>query len=349
MAATLSFTSVQIVAATASPLTNVARMQGVLAPVGPQAARISSLWWFMFWACTVIFILVIGALLYAVWRPRPAQDERVIEAGIERGKTRVVTGAVVVTVIMLFVFLVLDFLTGRALSALSTANALTIKVTGHQWWWEVQYEAPVPSQIMTTANEIHIPVGQPVLFELRSNDVIHSFWVPNLHGKRDLIPGYETTMWLQADRPGVFRGQCAEFCGHQHAHMALLIVAEPPKQFSLWMEGQRHAAVPPADPIQQRGQHVFLTSSCVMCHSIRGTPAGGKVAPDLTHLASRQTLAAGTLPNTRGHLAAWIVDSQGIKPGNKCRPITSALKTYTLCWPTWRTSNESGKRRDIAA
>src|SRR5256886_13034865 len=139
----------------------------------------------------------------------------------------------------------------------------------------------------------------------------------NLHGKKDLIPGYVTTLTLQADQPGVFRGQCAEFCGHQHAYMAFLVIAEPPEQFNAWLAGQRDPAASPRDALQQHGQQVFLSSSCVLCHTIRGTPAGGTAAPDLTHLASRQTLAAGTLPNSPGHLAGWIIDAQQIKPGNK--------------------------------
>ncbi|HEV2706187.1 MAG TPA: c-type cytochrome, partial [Pyrinomonadaceae bacterium] len=188
------------------------------------------------------------------------------------------------------------------------------------WWWEVEYDNRNPSLNVTTANEIHIPVGRPVFFRLTSNDVIHSFWVPNLHGKTDLIPGRETTTWLRADRAGTFRGQCAEFCGHQHAHMALTVVAEAPEQFQAWYDAQLKPAREPATPAEARGREVFLTSPCVMCHKIQGTDAGGNAGPDLTHLASRPTLAAGTLENTRGHLAGWVVDSQKIKPGNRMPP-----------------------------
>jgi cytochrome c oxidase subunit 2 len=227
-------------------------------------------------------------------------------------------------VLVLFVLLVVDFSTDRALAALSGSQPLKIKVTGHQWWWEIRYDDPTPSQMVTTANELHIPTGQPVLLELASQDVIHSFWVPNLHGKKDLIPGYTTSLRLQADRPGVFRGQCAEFCGHQHAYMAFLVIAEPPEQFSAWLEAQRHPAEQPVNAMQQRGQRVFLSSSCVLCHSIGGSPAGGKAGPDLTHVASRQTLAAGTLPNTPGHLAGWIIDAPRIKPGAKMPPNSLA-------------------------
>jgi cytochrome c oxidase subunit 2 len=271
-------------------------MQSMLDPARPQAARISHLWWVMFWVCTAVFVLVVGFLLYAVFCPRP-QHQAVVDVVTERRLTRAVIAAVTVTVLVLFVLLVVDFSTSRALAALSASHPLKIKVTGHQWWWETRYDDPTPSQIVITANELHIPVGRPVLLELTSHDVIHSFWVPNLHGKTDLIPGYVTSTWLQADRPGVFRGQCAESCGHQHAHMAFLVIAEPPTQFSAWREAQRRPAEQPADAMQQRGQQVFLSSSCMLCHTIGSTPAGGKLGPDLTHLASCQPLAAGTLPN----------------------------------------------------
>jgi cytochrome c oxidase subunit 2 len=294
-------------------------LQSALHPAGPQATHISHLWWLMLWVCTGIFVLVMGFLLYAVFRPRqPNQTATAPE--IERRTARAVVAAVAITGLVLFVFLVADFWTDRALAALSTSQPLKIKIIGHQWWWDVEYKATVPSQMVTTANELHIPVGRPVLLELTSHDVIHSFWVPNLHGKKDLIPGYVTTLWIQADQPGVFRGQCAEFCGHQHAHMAFLVIAEPPEAFSAWLEAQQHPAGAPSDALQERGQEVFLSSACVLCHTIRGTPAGAKAAPDLTHLASRQTLAAGTLYNTPGHLAGWIVDAQGFKPGNKMPP-----------------------------
>jgi cytochrome c oxidase subunit 2 len=299
--------------------TGCAGIQSALHPAGPQATYISHLWWWMLWVYTGVFVLVMGFLLYAILHHRP-QNQVATAPETERRTARVVVAAVVVTGLILFGFLVADFWTDRALAALSTSQPVKIKITGHQWWWDVAYAATVPSQMVTTANELHIPVGRPVLLELTSQDVIHSFWVPNLHGKKDLIPGYVTTLWLQADRPGVFRGQCAEFCGHQHAHMALLVVAEPPETFSAWLEGQQHPAVAPSDALQQRGQEVFLSSACVLCHTIRGTPAGAKAAPDLTHLASRQTLAAGTLPNMPGHLAGWIVDAQRIKPGNKMPP-----------------------------
>jgi cytochrome c oxidase subunit II len=269
--------------------------------------------------CAAVFVLVLGVLLYAVFHSR-RNDREVAELDARRRMTMTVGGAVAATVVILFVLFIASVFAGRGLSSLSTAGALTIEVTGHQWWWEIRYVDPLPSHQVVTANEIHIPVSRPVVLKLASQDVIHSFWVPNLHSKRDLIPGHLTTLWLQADRPGVYRGQCAEFCGYQHALMAFMIVAEPADTFFTWLDHQRRPAVQPVDDMQQHGQEVFLSSPCIMCHTIRGTPAGGEVAPDLTHLASRRTLAAGTLPNTPGSLAGWIIDPQNLKPGNKMPP-----------------------------
>jgi cytochrome c oxidase subunit 2 len=235
--------------------------------------------------------------------------------------TKVVVGALAVTGLILFVFLIMSYRTGRASYTLQDPNALSIKVTGHQWWWEVQYLDQTASNIFKTANEIHIPVGRPVQIRLTSTDVIHSFWAPNLDGKKDLLPGHETIIWLRADREGEYYGQCAEFCGHQHAHMRFVVIAEPVDKFYAWLDAQRKPSVQPSDEKQQKGQQVFLTSPCIMCHTIRGTDASGIVAPDLTHLASRKTIAAGTLPLTRGHLAGWITNSQEIKPGNRMPPI----------------------------
>ena len=267
----------------------------------------------MYLTSAMVFVLVVAALLWATLRRRrveePSDDRR------ERSMRTTVIVATAATTIILFVFLILDLSVGRAITTNPGPEALQVRVTGHQWWWEIQYRDSLPQNWATTANEIHVPVGRPVVFELRSTDVIHSLWPPNLNGKRDLIPGNENSIWFQADSAGVYRGQCAEFCGHQHAKMAFLIVAEPPDSFSAWLVRQRDTAMTPTDSVALRGQEVFLASSCVMCHAIGGTPAGSRIGPDLTHLASRRTIAAGTLPNTRGNLAGWIVNPQGIKPG----------------------------------
>jgi cytochrome c oxidase subunit 2 len=227
----------------------------------------------------------------------------------------VVGGAVLPALVITAVWL----LTVRSLGVLAGPTApaaLRIDVIGHDWWWEVRY----PHHGFTTANEIHIPVGQPVQLVLTSTDVIHSFWVPQLQGKMDLTPGRVTTLWLRADSPGEYRGQCAEFCGVQHAKMAFLVIAQPPDQFDAWLDRQRQPASAPAAPLARQGEAVFLRSNCIECHTIAGTSATGARGPNLTHLASRRTLAAGTLANNRGNLGGWIVDPQALKPGNHMPP-----------------------------
>jgi cytochrome c oxidase subunit 2 len=296
----------------------------VLAPAGPQAAAIARLWWVMLVTVSAVFAVVVLAIAVAVARGairrRRVASPRAAQAPSESALTNVVAAAAALTVVILFVLLIFSIYTGRAVASVGASSAVSIAVTGHQWWWEIEYEDATPSRRLITANEIHIPIGRPVVFKITSHDVIHSFWAPNLHGKRDLVPGILNTIWLQADRPGVYRGQCAEFCGRQHAHMAFDIVAEPDVEFERWLDAQRAPAHEPQNDAQTRGRAVFLGRTCSSCHSIRGTPAFGRVGPDLTHLASRGTLAAGTLPNSRGHLAGWIVDPQTIKPGSQMPP-----------------------------
>ncbi len=300
--------------------------QSVIEPAGPQSAHINQLWWLMFYVCSGVFIVVIIFTFIALRGRRESSigdtfpvDFPAPEA--ERRKRMVVISATAGTVLILFIFLVDSFLVGRGLTAeLAAKQGVTIEVTGHQWWWEVRYPNVDASSIFTTANEIHIAVGVPVSFTLKSTDVIHSFWIPNLSGKKDLIPGKISTIWLQADKPGIYRGQCAEYCGHQHAHMALWVIAETQEQFNAWQKTQIQSALSPANASQQRGQQVFLSSACVMCHAINGTPAGSNIGPNLTHLASRNTIAAATLQNDRDHLAQWVSDSQQIKPGNHMPP-----------------------------
>jgi len=298
-------------------------IQNAINPAGPQADNLSRLWWLMFIVCSVVFVIVMIALLLALRNrtqeaPSALQPMLQLPQQQERRRRNVVLSAISVTVIIMFVFLIASFSAGRSMTAeLAHKNGLAIEVTGHQWWWEIRYDDVDASNIFTTANEIHIPVGVPVTFTLRGADVIHSFWVPNLAGKKDLIPGKVNTIWFQADKPGVYRGQCAEYCGLQHAQMALWVVAEPQEQFNAWRQNQTQTSTPPASDSQKRGQQVFLSSTCVMCHAINGTPAGSNIGPNLTHIASRNTIAAATMANTRDHLAQWIKDSQTVKPGNK--------------------------------
>jgi cytochrome c oxidase subunit 2 len=294
-------------------------LQHALSPSGPQAAQIGDLWGFTLVLCTIVGVIVVAAFLYAVLRAPRARDDTpplTVSRESERRITRVVTLSIVATIVGLFALAVGSFVTDRALASLPMSDPLTIEVTGQQWWWEARYEDPDPSRTFTTANEIHIPVGRPVLLKLRSTDVIHSFWVPRLHGKQDMIPGRISTMRIRADEAGVYRGQCAEFCGWQHALMAFMLVAESREDYERWADAQRGSAIAPADDPARRGQRVFLEGTCVMCHRIQGTDAGARLGPDLTHVGSRATLAAGTLDNDPASLKRWIEDPQSIKPGS---------------------------------
>ncbi|ESZ59551.1 cytochrome c oxidase subunit II [Mesorhizobium sp. M0924] len=298
-------------------LQGCAGWQSALDPKGPAASELAWLIWFFTALCAVVWVLVMIALVVPLMMRSRAQAEPLaIKAGADDRKLRAVMTAVGLTAIVLIGLTLLSFFANRTLAAIGSDAALTIRVTGHQWWWEVRYEDATPSRILTTANEIHIPAGEPVKLLLTSTDVIHSFWIPSLSGKLDLIPGHMNVLDLKADKPGVYRGQCAEFCGAQHANMGTFIIAEPRAKFDAWWNDQLQPAATPTGDEAKAGQDLFLKRPCVMCHRIGGTPAGGTVAPDLTHIASRQTLAAGTLTMSRGNLAAWIADPQGIKPGS---------------------------------
>jgi cytochrome c oxidase subunit 2 len=293
--------------------------QHALQPAGPQAAHIAQLWWLTLILCVVVFAAVMAALGWALWRaPRasPATSAEIATTPIAEARTKwSVIGAVGASLAGLMVLLFASVWTDRALAHLPLGDAINIEVTAHQWWWEVVYDDAEPSRIFSTANEIYIPVGRPVQVTLKSDDVIHSFWVPNLHGKKDLIPGRTATIQLRADQPGTYRGQCAEFCGLQHAFMAFSVKAVAGEVFQQWLEGQRKPAVEPQGEREKRGQALFLSGSCMMCHAIQGTSASAHKAPDLTHLASRETIGAGRLPNTPEQLSAWTADPHQFKPG----------------------------------
>jgi cytochrome c oxidase subunit 2 len=294
--------------------------QSLLKPAGPQAGKIEWLYWTIFWIAFIVYVLVIMAFTRASTRNRISGDRPapVLKnpAG-ERGAFIAVHSALLITIFTLFVVLVMSIVTGAKVGGISSKNPVTIQITGHQWWWEVTYPNSQADQTVITANEIHVPVGTPVVVLTSSADVIHSFWAPNINGKRDLLPGYQNAVWMQVDKPGIYRGQCAEFCGYQHAHMGFEIVAQSTEEFSKWLEQQRKPAEPPRDPDAAQGLQVFMSHACVMCHTIRGTDAGSRMGPDLTHIASRHMIAAETLPNTRGALAGWIVDPQSTKPGSQ--------------------------------
>jgi cytochrome c oxidase subunit 2 len=190
---------------------------------------------------------------------------------------------------------------------------MRVRVTGEMWWWRVAYLDGEGRTIIRDANELHIPVGQPVLLELESADVIHSFWVPRLSGKKDMIPGRRNLLRIQADSPGTYGGQCAEYCGGPHALMGFVVIAHTPESFARWSAAKAAPPTPAGGP----GAELFLSSGCAACHTIGGTAANGLAGPDLTHVGSRRTIGAGILPNNRGTLAGWVADSQTIKPGNR--------------------------------
>lgn len=288
-----------------------AAIQSALDSAGIQADRIETLWWLMFGVSAAVWIAVMIAIVMAVRRGRSEVPEIIPERSVVRS----VSWAVGLTVVILIGLLVASTVTGRAIASLASGPQLQVMVTGHQWWWEVEYLHDLPSQRVRTANEIHLPVGATVSVVLKASDVIHSFWVPNLHGKMDLVPGRANYTTLRADRPGVFRGQCAEFCGLQHAHMALTVTVEPLEAFERWRAAQLQPAPDPSNQQHVRGREIVERGPCGMCHTIRGTIAGGRLGPDLTHFASRPTIAAATAPNTTANLARWIADPQQMKPG----------------------------------
>jgi cytochrome c oxidase subunit 2 len=257
----------------------------------------------------IIGVLLIGGLMRGRREELHAHD--VVRSG--SGMSWIYYGVGISTVALLALFFA-DMTTLVSSSYRHEKTALTIEIKAHQWWWEVRYIDGEHSSMFTTANEIHIPTGRPVAVQLESSDVIHSFWVPRLAGKMDVIPGQRNRLVIAADSAGTYRGQCAEYCGLQHAHMAMEVVAQSPQQFRAWWADQLSEAPVPNDSSAAQGLKVFR-EQCAACHTIRGTDALGIVGPDLTHVMSRATIAAGTLPNTRGYLAGWISDPQGVKPG----------------------------------
>jgi cytochrome c oxidase subunit 2 len=283
---------------------------------GPAAEQIRDLFWAMTALGGVIFVIFCLALAYALARRRRAADPATPERDRRGARAIVLLGAVIPGLILVALF-IWTIATLDALDPRSRRPDLVVDVVGKMWWWEVRYRDPEPGRGFVTANEIHVPVGRRVELRLTSTDVIHSFWVPALQGKTDLIPGRENVTWIEASRPGVYGGQCAEYCGLQHATMGLLVVAQPPEEYEAWAARQRRSAGEPRDSMTRLGRDAFLGSACALCHAVRGTRAGGNAGPDLTHVASRRTLAAGLLPNSPGHLGGWIANPQALKPGSR--------------------------------
>jgi cytochrome c oxidase subunit 2 len=270
-------------------------IQSALHPAGPDATVIAEITWVLFAGAGAIFVLVMALAAWAVLKP-PAWLAR-------RGA--IVAGGIAFPLVVLSALLVYSLIRANALSA--GEPALRVEVTGHQWWWRIAYLSADGTVDFVTANELRIPVGQRVEIRLRSADVLHSFWVPSLAGKLDLIPGKDNRLLLSASRAGTFRGQCAEYCGGPHAQMAFFVIAEDEAGFERWRQRQRQPAALSSE---------IFNARCAACHTVRGTSAAGTLGPDLTHVGGRVSLGAGILPNNRGALAGWIASSQHIKPGN---------------------------------
>jgi cytochrome c oxidase subunit 2 len=313
------------------PACSDAPAQSMVHPAGPEAAEIAFLWWVMLVAFSGAFILLMVLLLKAIFlrsAARPASfpaSQSTFAILPPWGRTGfIVAGGVIFPILVLTPLFVYSLMVssrlrkaGQQLGGQSIPteeeDAITVRVVGHMWWWEIRY----PDSGIVSANEIYIPTGKRVRLELASVDVIHSFWVPRLHGKRDLIPGVENRFWIQANEPGVYRGQCAEYCGTQHANMAFEVIALEPGAFDLWLQARSSKPTEPSNPAAQEGLEVFLSAGCIQCHAIEGTRAAGNVGPDLTHVGSRRMIGGALLPNNRGNLAGWIADPQSIKPGIK--------------------------------
>lgn len=294
---------------------------------------VSLLWGLIILSLAVVAIIGLLVLGGVIWRGR-RMPLSIQEVPLERsgsGLSFIYIG-IGITFVVLLGYAVWNYEVLAAIASPRRDMPVTVNVIGHQWWWEFRYSAQ-GRQGFTTANELHIPLGQPVKVVLHTTDVIHSFWIPALSGKMDTVPGQNNTTWLQADKAGIYHGQCTEYCGHQHAHMGLIAVAEPQQQFDAWWNGQLEgpALVNPNGASQQpaeRGQAVFMRH-CAVCHTVRGTMAQGRIGPDLSHLMQRHTIGAATVPNTPGYLSGWISDPQHLKPGNFMPPLTLSAQELT--------------------
>ncbi len=299
----------------AVPLAGCGGFQSPLSPGGDQANALHDLFVLMMIVCGSVYLLVVAGLGWAILRARrnaliPGAADDTDDRRRDRG-VLIAAGAIFVG---LTVLIVGSFVADRALFATRVQGAMQVRVTGHQWWWRIEYRDPSSGRWIETANELHLPRGRTTRVSLGSADVIHSFWVPNVAGKLDMIPGRRNVIDLTPRTDGWFRGQCAEFCGLQHAHMAFDVKVEDPATFDAWLARQASPSITRADTLAIRGERVFA-GPCATCHAIRGTGATGRAGPDLTHIASRRSVAAGTLPMTRGGLQGWIAKPQALKPG----------------------------------
>jgi len=285
-----------------------------LDPHSPDAHHIATLWWWMLVVAAIVFLGAV-AMLVLGWLRRDKPGLPLIGESERANTTLVVAFGIAIPIVILSaLFVVSDLVLMRETDApQASETTMSVTVVGHQWWWEVRYGGSGA----VTANEIHIPARTHIALVARSADVIHSFWVPELNRKIDMIPGQANSIELYAEEPGVYRGQCAEFCGLQHAHMAFRVYAEPPARFRAWLANMERPGREPATPQARRGRQLFMENACASCHRIAGTEAQGSIGPDLTHVASRQTLAADTIENTPRNLFQWVRNPQSVKPGDK--------------------------------
>jgi len=298
--------------------------QSIMAPGGADARVIARLSWIVFIGGALIFALVMGLTAYAALG-REGRRHWVASHGF------IIGGGIVFPVVTLTALLIYGMMLTGSVGRSATAPALSIAVTGEQFWWRVRYDTGDGGEAMAGgANEIHLPIGQPVELKLRTSDVIHSFWVPSLGGKLDMIPGQENRMTVTAETPGVYRGQCAEYCGLQHTQMAFYVVAHDPQDFQSWLAAHRSPAAEPATDTAREGRTLFIQAGCGACHAVRGTEARGVVGPDLTHVGARRWIGAGMIENTgAAALAGWIAGAQHIKPGSRM-PSFDALEGEQL-------------------
>jgi len=293
--------------------------QSMFAGAGVEARQFLTLFWIFFAVCAVMYALVIAFLIAAIVRRRRGHERNVVESGRHHRSHpalgTALAGWTALIGVGLALLAVASFFADRSMAQAATNERVAVTINGNQWWWDIVYKSDDPSKTLRTANELHLPVGVPTRIYLSSTDVIHSFWVPSLGGKQDLIPGRDNDITVVPKQTGIFRGQCAEYCGTQHAKMAMVVVVEPYADFLKWWSRQLQPAAPPKDALALAGYNYVTTGPCSACHNISGTPAAGQVAPDLTHLASRRSLAAGTLPMNKGNLYGWVQDPQSLKPG----------------------------------
>ena len=288
--------------------------RSTIAPVSDFGRSIQNIYVQIFWWTVGIFIVVESILLYAILKYRVKTGSPSHETPEQvHGHTGVEIAWTILPAVILVLIAIPTIRTIFAIAAEPPANALQIKVSGQQWFWHFEY----PDLGIRTANELHVPLGRPVSIALHSNDVIHSFWVPRIGGKRDLVPGRTNRISFTADKAGYYPGQCAEFCGDSHALMRMDLIVDRPEEFERWVEAQKEPAVAPTEPLASEGATAFLSTGCIACHRIAGTPAQSPVGPDLTHVGSRMHLASGILKNTPENMARWIRDPQSVKPGAK--------------------------------